>query len=216
MNEFSQYQRPGPDLIEACKQFPPAVLGDAMGRTGCMDSGIKPFIAGARVCGPALTLRCYPGDNLMCHYGLYVARAGDVLVVDGSGYTEGALWGGLLSLSARQKGLAGTIIDGAARDLEDLREIGYPVYARAITPRGVFKTIKGQIHVPVHCGGVTVHPGDLLVGDENGIVVLPSSQVSQIIKEARKVLDKEREIVGEIEKGRTIYETLKLDQYFRQ
>jgi len=84
-----------------------------------MDSGIRPLIEKARICGPVLTVRCYPGDNLMCHYGLQGALPGDILVVDGGGYTEGALWGGLLSRSALQRGVAGTILDGAARDQEE-------------------------------------------------------------------------------------------------
>lgn len=166
--------------------------------------------------GPALTVRCYPGDNLMCHYALQMAQPGDILVVDGSGYTEGALWGGLLSLSARQRKLGGTVVDGAARDCDDIRQLGYPVYARSLTPRGVFKTMKGEINVAINCGGVAVQPGDLIVGDENGIVVVPRSQAVKVVEDAIKVIEKENGIAAEIEKGKTIYEILSLNRYFEE
>src|SRR5688572_16004049 len=125
------FDRPPSELIQAYRELPSSVVSDAMGRTHCMDSGIKALIPRARLCGAALTIRCYPGDTLMCHFGLYGASPGDVLVVDGGGYTEGALWGGLLSRSALQCGVAGTILDGAARDQEELQKLNYPVYARA-------------------------------------------------------------------------------------
>lgn len=157
------FGRPPLNLIEAYREFPASVVADALGRTRCMGSAIKPLIAKARICGPALTIRCYPGDNLMCDYGLHQALPGDVLVVDGGGYTEGARWGGLLSRSALQRGVAGTILDGAARDQEELQKLDYPVYARAVTPRGVYKTMKGEVNVPITCGKVIVQPGDLIL-----------------------------------------------------
>ena len=137
---MTDLERPSKALIESYRHFPAAVLSDAMGRTNCMDSGIKTLVPNLRICGPAFTAQCYPGDNLMCHYGLHLAQAGDVLVIDGAGYNEGALWGGLLSLSASQQNLGGTVIEGAARDVEDLKEIDYdnlygPVVDKRLFPK---------------------------------------------------------------------------------
>jgi 4-hydroxy-4-methyl-2-oxoglutarate aldolase len=209
------FDRPTLNLIEAYREFPASVVADALGRTRCMDSAIKPLIAGARICGPALTIRCYPGDNLMCHYGLHQALAGDVLVVDGGGYTEGALWGGLLSRSALQRRVAGTILDGAARDQEELQKLNYPVYARAVTPRGVYKTTKGEINVPITCGRVTVQPGDLILGDCDGIVVVPRYSLKETIEAARQILKKEEHLQAEIERGKTLFDLLQLDRLFK-
>jgi 4-hydroxy-4-methyl-2-oxoglutarate aldolase len=211
---MTPFQRPTFDVIQACRAFPASVLADAMSRTRCMDSGIKPLIQKARICGPALTIRCYPGDNLMCHYGLQGALPGDVLVVDGGGYTEGALWAGLLSRSALQRDVAGTILDGAARDQEELQKLNYPVYARSVTPRGVFKAMKGEINVPISCGNLTVHPGDLVLGDSDGIVVVPRDRLSETLEEARQILRKEEQIQAEIERGKTIFDMLGLNRFF--
>ena len=150
----------------------------------------------------------------MCHYGLHGALPGDVLVVDGGGYTEGALWGGLLSRSALQRGVAGTILDGAARDQEELQRLNYPVYARAVTPRGVFKSMKGEVNVPVSCGSITVHPGDIVLGDCDGIVVVPWNRLSETLEGARQIQKKEEEIQAEIERGKTIFDLLGLNRLF--
>ncbi len=206
---------PSKALIESYRRFPPAVLSDAMGRTNCMDSGIKALLPDLRICGPAFTVRCYPGDNLMCHYGLHLAQAGDILVIDGAGYDEGALWGGLLSLSASQKKLGGTVIEGAARDVEDLKEIKYPVYARNVTPRGVFKLRQGQVNLPVVCGGIVVQPGDLVVGDDNGIAVVPREKVTTVIEIASEVLSREKAMTEGIKSGKTTYEFLGLEKFFK-
>ena len=151
----------------------------------------------------------------MCHYGLHLAQAGDILVIDGAGYDEGALWGGLLSLSASQKKLGGTVIEGAARDVEDLKEIKYPVYARNVTPRGVFKLRQGQVNLPVVCGGIVVQPGDLVVGDDNGIAVVPREKVTTVIEIASEVLSREKAMTEEIESGKTTYEFLGLEKFFK-
>ena len=207
--------RTEPGVVDRCRQLPVAALADALGRTGVMTSSLRLLVPGSRLAGPALTVRCYPGDNLMVHYGVAIAQPGDVLIVDGAGYTEGALWGGLLGRSARQRRLAGAVIDGAARDVEELRELGLPLYARAVTPRGVFKTLPGVAGVPVSCGGVVVHPGDLIVGDSSGVVVLPRAQAVEVVAQAERLVAREAELAVEIERGRTLYEVLGLEQRLR-
>jgi len=210
----SEGGKPSQALLETYKQFPTSILSDALDRMNCMHSGLKALVPESHICGPALTVRCYPGDNLMCHYAVHKANPGDVLVVDGAGYTEGAIWGALLSRSAAVRGLGGTVIDGAARDRVELRTIGYPVYARAVTPRGVFKTRRGEINVPVSCGGLAVSPGDLIVGDEDGIVVVPCRLMTQVAEKASQILAKEKEMTACIERGQTLYDFLGLGKLF--
>ena len=208
------YERPGADQIDLCRRFEASILADAQGRTNCMHSAIRPLVPGARICGPALTVRCYPGDNLTCHYAVYKAHAGDVLVIDGGAYSEGAIWGSLITQSAAQRKLGGTILDGAARDAEELRRIGYPVYARSLTPRGVFKTQRGEIGVPISCGGVSICPGDVIVADEDGVVVVPRLQLNAIAARAAEIVRKEAAMAACIERGESLFEFLKLNEHW--
>jgi 4-hydroxy-4-methyl-2-oxoglutarate aldolase len=206
------FERPDPAVVRAFARFPASIVGDALGRNSCLAGALRPLVPGARLCGPALTVRCYPGDNLMCHHGVEIAAPGDVLIVDGAGYTEGALWGGLLTRTAIKRGLAGVVVDGAARDADELRELGLPIYARAVTPRGVFKARAGEAAVPVTCGGVVVHPGDLVLGDGDGVVVVPRARLGETLSEAERTLLREAELAAEIDRGGTIYRMLGLER----
>jgi 4-hydroxy-4-methyl-2-oxoglutarate aldolase len=199
-------------LIESCLQFSTSTLSDAMGHAHAMHSAIRQIVPKSRICGQAFTVRCYPGDNLMCHYAVSQAGEGDVLVVDGSGNSEVALWGSLLSLSSVHRKLGGTIIDGAVRDVEELQRIGYPVYARAITPRSCFKAHAGEINVPISCGGVSVCQGDMVLADLDGIIVIPRACVQNIVDKAKRIAAKESGIAANIERGATTYEALGLSE----
>lgn len=215
--EEPAWERPSREVIEGYRKYNTAILSDALGSANTMESAIRPLMPKLQVCGPAYTIRCFPGDNLMCHYALYKAQAGDVLVVDGASYTEAAIWGGLTSLSAAQRQLEGSIIDGAVRDCQEMREAGYPVYARATTPRSPAKwTERGEVCVPITCGGVTVFPGDLIFGDEDGVVVIPSRQLAQILKKAEEFAAKEREMVAVVKAGKTVYELLGMSCYLEE
>jgi len=204
-------------MIEVYKKFKTAILSDAQGGTITMQSAIRPLLPNIRICGPAYTIRCFPGDNLMCHYALYKASPGDVLVVDGAGYTEGVLWGGLCSLSAARRNLGGTIVDGAVRDLREIEQVNYPVFARATTPRSESKWVqKGEVGVPVTCGGLTVFPGDMVCGDDDGVVVVPSRQLAQLAKEADDVVALEAALAAVIESGKTLYEHLDMSRHLEE
>jgi 4-hydroxy-4-methyl-2-oxoglutarate aldolase len=197
-------------LTKSFRQLSTSVLSDAMRHTQCMHSVIRPLVPGSAICGQAYTVRCYPGDNLMCHYAVSQASEGDVLVVDGGGNTEVALWGSLLSLSAAQRNLGGTIIDGAVRDIEELRQIGYAIYARNVTPRSGFKAHAGEVNLPVSCGGVVVCDGDMVVADADGVVVIPFANVQDVANKAAEIAKKEFDVVARIQQGATTYETLGL------
>ncbi len=177
-------------LLLRAAVLPTANIADAQERFG-VPRGITPVWAGARLAGRARTVRTRAGDNLFIHRALAVAQPGDVLVVDGEGDTSRALIGDLIARRALQAGVAGFVVDGAVRDVEELAALRLPVYARAITPAGPYKHGPGRLDVPVSIGGVVVAPGDLLVGDGDGVVVVPADQAEAVLTGAEAVLERE-------------------------
>ena len=186
-------------------------ISDAMGRVG-VPAGLLPLNPQAKLLGTAYTVRPWPGDNLTLHYALKHAKLGRVLVVDGGGRTDVALWGELMSLCAKEQGLAGIVIDGAVRDRDVLEKMDFPVYASPITPRGPLKLAMGQVNLPVNCGGVVVQPGDLLVGDADGLVVVPAAQTEQVLIAALAVAARERQLRSQIRGGAVLYDLLGLNK----
>jgi 4-hydroxy-4-methyl-2-oxoglutarate aldolase len=171
-----------------------------------MDTGIGPIWSGARLSGPAFTVRTAPGDNASLMVAIRTAEAGDVLVVDGGGYMERALWGAILSLAARQRGIAGIVIDGAARDRDEITEMAYPVFARAVTPDTPYSKIHGSTGQPVVCGGLTVRPGDMVYADGDGVVVISRDAHDATLERANERIDMEDQIFQGLEAGRSLDE----------
>jgi 4-hydroxy-4-methyl-2-oxoglutarate aldolase len=162
----------------------PTTLADVLGRTQVMDIGIRPLWAPVpRVAGPAFTVRCPPGDNLMLHAAIYRAAPGDVVVVE-SGDLDYALAGGNVCAVAQRNGIAGFVLDGLIRDVAEVRELGFPVFARGVIPVPGGKRAVLPLDVPVRCGGVPVRPGDLVVADEEGVVVVPAERAAEALAEA--------------------------------
>jgi 4-hydroxy-4-methyl-2-oxoglutarate aldolase len=209
------FTRPDAEIIKAFAKIPTATISDAMGRCGAMSSDMKPVFPGARVCGSALTVRVYANDNLMVHLALKEARPGDILVVDSSGFSECALWGELMSLSASCRDLGGTVIDGGVRDKDSIAELGYPVFSRTIIPVGTHKSNQGSIGKPISCDGVPIFPGDIIVGDSDGVVVMPLEQASVVFEKAKAILGREDQMRKRIEKGELIFDILGLEKYFQ-
>jgi regulator of RNase E activity RraA len=183
--------RPGQDVIDRLAKLPAANIGDAMDRLGVADSSIQAIWPGARLAGPAFTVWTRPGDNQGIHRALELARPGDVIVVCGGGDESRALLGELIGERAINLGLAGFALDGAARDAEALGEIGMPVFARAITPAGPYKNGPSRLGTPISFGGVPVLPGDIIIGDSDGIVVIPREQAASVADAAEAVFDDE-------------------------
>ncbi|MFI5801827.1 RraA family protein [Streptomyces sp. NPDC051561] len=176
---------------DAFRDIPPMTLADLLGREQVMDIGIRPLWAPTpRVAGPAYTVRCPPGDNLMLHAALYRAEPGSVVVVQ-SGDLDHALAGGNVCAVARRRGIAAFVVDGVIRDLAEVREAGFPVFARGVIPIPGTKKAIGALGTEVRCGGVLVNPGDLVVADEEGIVVTPAARQEQTLRDARAKLAKE-------------------------
>ncbi|MPM69516.1 Regulator of ribonuclease activity A [bioreactor metagenome] len=190
-----------PAIFETLKSFGTPPLSDGLNKFNTMDPGIKPVASGVRAAGPALTVRLRPGDNLMLHKAIGLARAGDVIVVDTCGSNNNSIMGDLMSSAAFSKGVAAVIIDGGIRDVKELQEKGYPVFARYITPSVGDKEGPGEIGLPISCGGVPVMPGDYIVADDNGVVVLPPEWVDKIVEGTRKKLAYEEVRAKEIEAG---------------
>ncbi|HST73392.1 MAG TPA: methyltransferase [Kocuria rosea] len=183
----ADFTRPDPALVTRLAALPAANIGDAMERLGVADSTIQAIWPGAKLAGPAFPVWVRAGDNQGIHRALPLARPGDVIVVAGQGDTTRALLGELIGERAISAGIAGFALDGAARDAQDLQEIGMPVFAKATSPAGPYKHGPSRIAVPVAFGGVPVMPGDIVIGDSDGIVVIPQAQAEQIAEAAEAV-----------------------------
>ncbi|MEV5352446.1 RraA family protein [Streptomyces sp. NPDC052693] len=177
-------------MDNAFKDVPPTTLADLLGRAQVMDIGIRPLWNSPRVAGPAFTVRCEPGDNLMLHAAIYRAEPGAVIVVE-SGDVDYALAGGNVCAVAQRRGVAAFVVDGVIRDLGEVREAGFPVFSRGVIPIPGTKEKVGSLGEPARVGGVLVHPGDIVVADEEGIVVTPAARREEILTAARAKLAKE-------------------------
>ncbi|RYF70877.1 MAG: RraA family protein [Comamonadaceae bacterium] len=166
-----------------------------------MHGRIKPLAPGMRVRGRALAVSVPPGDNLAIHAALSVAQPGDVLVVDGGGYVERALMGGIMTTQAHALGLAGVVIDGAMRDVQELVALGLPVFAAGLHPAGPFKNGDGTVNAPIVCAGVAVCSGDWIVGDDDGVVVVPPAQQDALLAAGRSKLAREQARIAAIARG---------------
>ncbi|GAA3057172.1 RraA family protein [Streptomyces glomeratus] len=173
------------------RDIPTTTLADLLGRGQVMDIGIRPLWSGApRVTGPAFTVRCPRGDNLMLHAAVHRAQPGSVIVVE-SGDVDYALAGGNVCAVAQRRGVAAFVADGVIRDLAEVREMGFPVFARGVIPIPGAKDVVEPLNAEVRCGGVRVSPGDIVVADEEGVVVVPAVRREEVLAAARKKLAKE-------------------------
>ncbi len=210
-------RRPSEALLEGFRQLlriysPSCVVADSMERDGVMHSSIKPIFP-CRFVGPALTVKLFPGDLVDCLDALSVAQAGDVIVVSAGGETETSVWGGLMAGLCKQKGITGAIVDGAIRDIDEIRDLQFPIFSRAVVPRSTHSPYSGrlepiELNVPVSCGGVLVHPGDLVLADEIGVVVIPLEEAEGILRRAQQQAEREEATRQWIRSGKTLTEIL--------
>ena len=201
------------DAIAELRKFTVCQLADALGSSCSVETSLLPIDPAFRICGPALTVECTPGDNLTVHHALHIAQRGDVLVVAGLPDCDGALWGELMSISAQSRGLAGTIIDGPARDSLEIRRLGYPVFCRRFNPHRAAKEMYGRMNVPIRIGALSIRPEDIVVADANGMVSIPPARVDEAIELASEVGQKEDEIKNQIHSGHSIFDIFRLEQF---
>ncbi|SEO72099.1 RraA family protein [Actinacidiphila rubida] len=179
------------DAATDFQDLPPTTLADVLDRGQVMDAGIRPLWTPVpRVAGPAFTVRCPPGDNLMLHAAIHRAPRGAVLVVE-AGDSDYAVAGGNVCAVAHRRGIAALVVDGVIRDLGEVRERGFPVFARGVIPIPGIKAAVSPLNVEVRCGGVRVNAGDVVVADEEGVVVVPSPRRDEVLSAARAKLAKE-------------------------
>ena len=193
---------PSADIVAAFREIPVAAIGDSMSRNvGTV--GLRQYHSrlDTVMSGPALTVRVRPGDNLMIHKALMMVRPGDVLVIDGGGDVSQALVGGLMRTTCVARKLGGLVIDGAIRDIGEWAEDGMPIFARGHTHRGPSKDGPGEINVPVACAGLVVLPGDLVVGDADGVIAIPPAEAADVLQRCRAHLRKEAKIRAENASG---------------
>ena len=189
------FERVSPEIVAQAARYQAAILADVAGRRGTLDGRIAALSPAMRLAGPAFTVEVRPGDNLMIHAAMAMAKPGDVIVVDGKGDTTCALMGAIMINACKVLGLAGVVLDAAVRDTDELRELGFPVFSTGSNPNGPTKFVPGRINWPISAGGVAVRPGDLVVGDCDGVVVVEREKAASLLPlAARKVADEAKRI----------------------
>ena len=183
------------------KKYDTALVNDAMEQKGTMDVGIKPVSPGMEIIGKAYTVDCYPGSIITCHKALLEVPKDSVLVINGRDNSNGALWGGLMTNQAIKKGIKGVVVDGAVRDVAYIKNTGFPVFSRYITPSVGSNRKVGSTGNDIVCGGVTVKTGDLIIGDDDGVVVVPQNRIKEILSKAEEISLREKELSKKIEAG---------------
>ena len=203
-------------LVSQFRDFTAATVYEAAGQRGMMDPRIRPIYNEATVCGPALTVKCHVGDNIMIHKAVTIANPGDVLVVTIGNDVESGAWGEILTMAAQKKGVAGLVIDGAVRDSEAMKRRGFPVFSRGIAVGGTAKRNPGRINHPIVCGNVFIEPGDLVLGDLDGVVIVARELCEEVLHNAKKRQQRENEIMQKLEEGATTLSLLHLDRMLEE
>jgi len=194
-------KRPDPRLVAELAKMVTPHLSDSMERLYAGGPQLRPMHREGKLAGPAYTVKTTPGDNLLVHKALDAAQKGDVIVVDAGGICENAIIGELMMSRARQRGVAGIVIWGAIRDSAEIGAGTYPVYASGVTHRGPYKNGPGEINVPINMGGMSVNPGDIIIGDADGLVAVPPDQAERILASAKSILEKETAAMKQIVAG---------------
>lgn len=190
------------DLVERVGKLSTSLISDGMKSSRTLNYRIKPIKGGMKVLGTALTVKVKPGDNLYLHKAIYEAKEGYVLVMDNEGNREAAVWGEMMSRGALAIGLSGVVLDGFVRDLSDIKDMGLPIFAIGAYPKGPTVEGPGSINSTINCGGVEVNPGDLIFGDDDGVVVVAPEEIEEVLEKAEAKLAREGDRIKEIEVGK--------------
>lgn len=203
-----EIKRPNIEIFEKLKKYTTPNLSDAMNRFRTMSSSIRPIHDKCCFIGPAITVNVRPGDNLMVHKAIDIAKPGDVIVITTCDCSSNAVWGELMTRAAVEKGVIGAVIEGGARDIKENAEIGFPIFAKYIVASACDKDGPGEINEPISCGGVVIFPGDIIIGDENGVVVIQQDSVEEVIANAENKVTYEKQRIIDIKKGLIISEDI--------
>jgi 4-hydroxy-4-methyl-2-oxoglutarate aldolase len=194
-------RRADADTIKTLEDLGVATIHEAQGRTGLLRPYMRPISLTARTAGSAITVSCQPGDNLMIHAAIELCKQGDVLVVTTTSESTDGMFGELLAVSARAHGVVGLVIDAGVRDVADLTALDFRVWAKAISALGTVKATPGWVNVPVVCAGARVHPGDVIVGDADGVVVVPRASAAEIARSGVERVAKEQKTRERLQRG---------------
>lgn len=200
--------------IEELSKFSAATIHEAMGRNGNLPSGIKPIHSKMKVYGLAYTVMTMPRDNVLLHRAYAYAKPGDVIVASCSGFYEAGYWGDLMSLGAKTKGIAGLVIDGCVRDADDIEAMGFPVFSRGLCIRGTSNHGDGTLNEPIIIGDCMIHPGDIIIGDRDGVVVVPQDRMDEAIEKSKAREEKEEKVRKQLREGKTSIQIYGWDKKF--
>jgi 4-hydroxy-4-methyl-2-oxoglutarate aldolase len=198
-------------MRETAEKFygiPTGNICDSQGLEGAMAADLMPLHYRMKCAGVAMTVECVPGDNLTIHKAIAIAEPGTVLVITCKGYTDRGVFGDMFATSCRARGIKGVVIDGACRDKEDIIDLGFPVFSRGVSPNGTVKEQCGAIDEPISCAGVVVEPGDVVVGDADGVVIVKKSDAEDVLRKSAAKRDKEDGMRPLYEQGKTTVELM--------
>ena len=202
------------DLIKQLSQFSAATVHEALGKYGNLPSAIKPISSTMKVCGPAYTVKTMPGDNILLHRAYAYAKPGDVIIANCSGFYEAGYWGDLMSLGAKTKGINGLVIDGCVRDADDIEAMGFPVFSRGLCILGTSNHGDGFLNEPIVIGDVLINPGDIIIGDRDGVVVVPQNRITEAIEKSAAREAKEENVRRQLREGKTSLQIYGWDKQF--
>lgn len=197
----TNFEKLSQDQLAKWRDVPPAIVSDCMNRSNVMAARISPLAPGMRLCGQARTVTAMVGDNGASHAAIGIAEAGEVLVVDARGHVDTAVWGGIMTRAAMQQKLGGLVVDGAVRDASEIRELGFPTFSAGIVPAGPSKGFGGIIDGTISCGECPVRPGDLVLGDDDGVVVVPLERQADLLEASLKKIAEEIATNADTAKG---------------
>lgn len=212
----TEIERVAQKVVAGFRRLPTALVSDCLNRQYAMRADIKPILRDIHVVGCAVTVQSTVGNNLMSHEAIYLARPGDVLVIDGRGHVDTSIWGGVQAMAARRRKIAAVIVDGAIRDVAEMRRSRFPVFCKGVVPTGPHKGWGDSVNVPIQCGGVPVNPGDLIVGDDDGVVVVPREEAEEVLRLARARVRLEAKWRKAVTQGRTTLDVIGLTEVVRR
>ena len=202
------------DSIKQLSQFSAATIHEALGKYGNFPSAIKPISSTMKVCGPAYTVKTMPRDNVLLHRAYAYAKPGDVIIANCSGFYEAGYWGDLMSLGAKTKGINGLVIDGCVRDADDIEAMDFPVFSRGLCILGTSNHGDGFLNEPIVIGDVLINPGDIIIGDRDGVVVVPQNRIEEAIEKSTAREVKEEDVRKQLREGKTSLQIYGWDKQF--